>query len=238
MQNFALFAEHRELHTRLEALATEQECRKRKYRDAADDSRIGHTPEILREQRQAEIAALQEFEGFTSDESDKEDHKYIPSDTKRQWEPKLNVLPSPPLSESSPLNTLNTKKRQDEELSQQARQKRRRIVQINDVEVVPKKRRRTPTTGYHERELPQQARQRQRIVQINDVEVVAKKRRKRPTTDYHDEMLPQQARQRRRCIVQINNVKMVAKKRGGRVRGQANQSDSVWQGRLRPRGGL
>ncbi|KAF2807497.1 uncharacterized protein BDZ99DRAFT_80757 [Mytilinidion resinicola] len=117
-----------ELH--LDAVLTEQICRRVMYHDAADDWPIGRTPPEVKEKRKAELKALEELEGATSDDgSDNDDDKdkggndigarvepgktvAAPDRPRRPRRPRqAGRFPTPPLSAESPLTAPHRRKR-------------------------------------------------------------------------------------------------------------------------------
>ena len=114
-----------------DALAVEQLLRRTMYQEAADGWPIGHTPLEVKERRLAELRALDEMDGATSDEgSDRDEGDGATADgwaRVEKTEPALervsrprpqeaHGLPTPPLSAHSPLPTpQGRKRRRDEE---------------------------------------------------------------------------------------------------------------------------
>ena len=114
------------LARKLKALTIGQIVRRVMYRQAADEWPIGRTPPEVKEHRRAELRALEELEGVTSDgasDSDRDDHATADgsaSSEKAQAAPgrafqpqpqEARWLPTPPLSAHSPIPTLYGRKR-------------------------------------------------------------------------------------------------------------------------------
>ncbi|KAL9014352.1 MAG: hypothetical protein Q9173_001001 [Seirophora scorigena] len=111
---------YRELH----ALLVVQKCRRVMYRQAAEEWPIGRTPPEVKEQRDAELRMLLQFEGITSDssgDSDKGDdaaggdaglEECVVATTDRPYPPpQARFLPIPPLSADDPLSAPRGRKR-------------------------------------------------------------------------------------------------------------------------------
>ncbi|KAF2245140.1 hypothetical protein BU26DRAFT_522255 [Trematosphaeria pertusa] len=95
------------------------------YRQAADEWPIGRTPPEVKEKRNAELKALQELEGATSDDGSDSDNNrdgngidagvgpgktVAAPDRPRRRPRQADWLPTPPLSAESPLATPHRRK--------------------------------------------------------------------------------------------------------------------------------
>ncbi|KAK3385779.1 hypothetical protein B0H63DRAFT_187575 [Podospora didyma] len=114
------------LEQHLDAVITEQICRSAMYHGAADEWPMGHTPQEVKDKRNAELKAQEELEGATSDDgSDNDDDKDKGGNginarvgpgnpvAPRPRRPvrQADWLPTPPLSAESPLATTNRRRR-------------------------------------------------------------------------------------------------------------------------------
>lgn len=112
------------LEKKLGALIVEQICRRAMYHGAADEWPIGHTPPEVKEKRHAELKALEELDGVTSNDgsdSDNDDNDVLDAEVgpgklaaplgSRKRSCQADWLPTPPLSAESPLDTSHRRKR-------------------------------------------------------------------------------------------------------------------------------
>ncbi|MCJ1251338.1 hypothetical protein MMC30_008570 [Trapelia coarctata] len=183
------FAAALELH--LDAVSTQQICRRVKYHGAADEWPIGRTPPEVKDKRKAELKALDELEGATSDDgSDNDDDKgndidarvdpgktVVAPDRPRPRRPRqAGWLPTPPLSAESPLITPHRRKRRrtseedDEEKERPAKKHVSSAKEVSAEEVSATAEDAVPNT------LQQKGRKRQRALDVGDEEEGDKER--------------------------------------------------------------
>ncbi|KAL8941859.1 MAG: hypothetical protein Q9216_002003 [Gyalolechia sp. 2 TL-2023] len=104
------------LYQELHALLVVQNSRRAMYRQAAEEWPIGRTPPEMKEQRAAGLKVVLQFEGITSDESDKGDDAGLEEDVVATADrphppPQARFLPIPTLSVDGPPSTPRGRKR-------------------------------------------------------------------------------------------------------------------------------
>ncbi|KAJ9129931.1 hypothetical protein NKR23_g12411 [Pleurostoma richardsiae] len=177
------------LEQHLDAVSTQQICRRVKYCDAADEWPIGRTPPEVKEKRKAELKTLGELEGATSDDgSDNDDddkdkggndidvrvgpgNPVAPDRPRRPRRlPQADWLPTPPLSAESPLATPHRRKRRriSEEDEEKERSAKKHVSFAQEVSAAAKDA--MPNT------VQQKGRKRRRTLDVGDEEEEDKER--------------------------------------------------------------
>lgn len=171
-------ADAAKLRRLLEALVTQQTCRNRMYHGAADEWPVGYTPPEIKERRAAELKALDELEGLTSDESDENDPSNTFARMKRQRKSQrsrqIESLPFPPLFEGSSLSTSHKRKSR---ITSVADRKEEELFIENDNSTAKESSEdeHAVSRNYIPKTSQQESRKRRRIPELGDTTVVAKK---------------------------------------------------------------